>query len=146
MIARIAGKPILPHPQKIARLWFPQYTEHTTPIHQDYVHFQGSFDTWTAWAPVGDCPAELGGLAVIPGSHKVNRVLDHHFSLGAGGLSVETEHMDGAWHTTDYEAGDNAHLRSADDPPRPAQRHRRPYARLARQPLPSPSATRSARA
>ncbi len=106
MIARIAGKPVLPHPQKIARLWFPQYTEHTTPIHQDYVHFQGSFDTWTAWAPVGDCPAELGGLAVIPGSHKVNRVLDHHFSLGAGGLSVETEHMDGAWHTTDYEAGD----------------------------------------
>ena len=105
-IARIAGKPVLPHPQKIARLWFPQYTEHTTPIHQDYVHFQGSFDTWTAWAPVGDCPIELGGLAILPGSHKVNRVLDHHFSLGAGGLAVETDHMDNAWHTTDYEAGD----------------------------------------
>lgn len=106
MIARIAGKPVLPHPQKIARLWFPQYTEHTTPTHQDYVHFQGSFDTWTAWAPVGDCPVELGGLAVLPGSHKVNRVLDHHFSLGAGGLNVEVDGFDGAWHTIDYEPGD----------------------------------------
>ena len=48
-------------------------------------------------------------MAVIPGSHKVNRVLDHHFSLGAGGLIVdETEHdeIDPVWHSTDYEAGD----------------------------------------
>jgi hypothetical protein len=62
---------------------------------------------------VGDCPIELGGLAVLPGSHKVNQVLDHHFSLGAGGLYVDTEQeakthkeLDIAWHTTDYEIGD----------------------------------------
>ena len=63
----------------------------------------------TCWAPVGDCPVELGGLAVIPGSHKVDRVLDHHFSLGAGGLVVdETAHeeIDPVWHSTDYEMGD----------------------------------------
>ena len=109
VIAKMVGKPIMPHPQKIARIWFPKYTEHTTPKHQDFVHFQGSFDNITCWAPIGDCPIELGGLAVIPGSHKVNRVLDHHFSLGAGGLIVdETAHEDinPVWHTTDYEAGD----------------------------------------
>ena len=33
-------------------------------------------------------------------------MLDHHFSLGAGGLNVETEGMDVAWHSTDYEPGD----------------------------------------
>ncbi len=109
VISKMTGKPIMPHPQKIARIWFPKYTEHTTPKHQDFVHFQGSFDNITCWAPIGDCPIELGGLAVIPESHKVNRVLDHHFSLGAGGLIVdETEHDDvnAVWHSTDYEAGD----------------------------------------
>jgi hypothetical protein len=113
MVETIMGRPIMPHPQKIARLWFPKYTEHTTPIHQDFVHFQGNFETLTCWAPVGNCPIELGGLAVLPGSHKVNQVLDHHFSLGAGGLYVDTEQeaamhkeLDVAWHTTNYEIGD----------------------------------------
>ncbi len=109
MVEKIVGRPIMPHPQKIARIWFPKYTEHTTPTHQDFVHFQGSFETYTCWAPVGDCPIELGGLAVIPGSHKVNRVLEHHFSLGAGSLVVDTdEHpeIDPVWHSTNYEAGD----------------------------------------
>jgi ectoine hydroxylase-related dioxygenase (phytanoyl-CoA dioxygenase family) len=106
MVAKIAGRPVMPHPQKIARLWFPKYTEHTTPIHQDFVHFQGNFRTYTCWAPVGDCPIELGGLAVLPGSHKVNRVMDHHFSLGAGALCINTDELEGEWYSTDYEIGD----------------------------------------
>ena len=109
MAAQILGAPIMPFPQKVARIWFPKYTEHTTPTHQDFVHFQGSFEALTCWAPVGDCPIELGGLAVIPRSHKVGRVLEHHFSLGAGGLIVdETAHedVDPVWHSTDYEMGD----------------------------------------
>ncbi len=109
VVEKMTGSAIMPHPQKVARIWFPKYTEHTTPTHQDFVHFQGSFDNITCWAPIGDCPVALGGLAVIPGSHKVQRVLDHHFSLGAGGLIVdETAHedIDPVWHTADYEAGD----------------------------------------
>ena len=27
----------IPHPQKIIRLWFPKFTKHTTPFHQDFV-------------------------------------------------------------------------------------------------------------
>ena len=103
---KLTDKPILPHPQKIARIWFPQYTDHTTPIHQDFVHFQGNFETYTCWAPVGDCPIELGGLAVLPGSHKIDRVMDHHFSLGAGALQINTEEIEGEWHSTNYEIGD----------------------------------------
>ena len=109
MVAKILGGPVMPHPQKVARVWFPKYTEHTTPTHQDYVHFQGSWNTLTCWAPVGDCPIELGGLAVIPKSHRVKRILEHHFALGAGGLIVdETEHddVDPVWHSTNYEMGD----------------------------------------
>ena len=106
IMAKVVGKPVLPHPHKVARLWFPQYTAHTTPIHQDFVHFQGNFETYTCWAPIGDCPIELGGLAVLPGSHKINKVMDHHFSLGAGSLCINTDELADNWHTTDYEVGD----------------------------------------
>ena len=106
MVEKIVGREVLPHPQKIARLWFPKYTAHTTPIHQDFVHFQGNFQTYTCWAPVGDCPIELGGLAVLPGSHKVNKVMEHHFSLGAGSLCVNEDELSGEWHSTNYEVGD----------------------------------------
>ena len=106
MVEKIIGREVLPHPQKIARLWFPKYTTHTTPIHQDFVHFQGNFQTYTCWAPVGDCPIELGGLAVLPGSHKVNKVMEHHFSLGAGSLCVREDELSGEWHSTNYEVGD----------------------------------------
>ncbi len=107
LIGKLVGEPVLPHPQKIARLWFPQYTEHTTPIHQDFVHFQGTYDTYTCWAPVGDCPIELGGLAVLPGSHRVSEPLEHHFSLGAGSLAIDEAELQGEWLTTDYEIGDS---------------------------------------
>lgn len=106
VMGKIIGGRVFPHPSKIARLWFPQFTDHTTPVHQDFVHFQGSYDTFTCWSPVGDCPVELGGLAVLPGSHRVDKVLDHAFSLGAGSLSVDTSEHEGSWHTIDYEAGD----------------------------------------
>ena len=106
MVEKIVGREVLPHPQKIARLWFPKYTAHTTPVHQDFVHFQGNFQTYTCWAPVGDCPIALGGLAVLPGSHKINKVMDHHFSLGAGSLCVNEDELSGEWHSTDYEVGD----------------------------------------
>ena len=106
IMEKVIGGPVFPHPHKVARLWFPKHTAHTTPIHQDFVHFQGNFNTYTCWAPVGDCPIELGGLAVLPGSHKVNAVMDHHFSLGAGSLCIHTDELSGEWHSTDYEIGD----------------------------------------
>jgi len=109
VLERVRGCPMMPQPHKVARLWFPKFTEHTTPIHQDFVHFQGTHDNLTCWSPVGECPRELGGLAVLKGSHKVDRVLDHHFSLGAGSLHVDPalhEETGVEWHTTDYDIGD----------------------------------------
>ena len=107
MMEKVLDAEVLPHPQKIMRLWYPQYTDHTTPIHQDYVHFQGSYDTYTCWAPIGDCSMELGALAVMPGSHKINAVRNHHFSLGAGALAIYEDELDGHWHSADFEVGDS---------------------------------------
>ncbi|MCH2123612.1 MAG: phytanoyl-CoA dioxygenase family protein [Pirellulaceae bacterium] len=108
-VSDITGRQTIPQPQKVARLWFPKYTAHTTPIHQDFVHFQGTYDNLTCWSPVGDCPIELGGLAVLKGSHKVGTVLEHHFSLGAGSLMIDQADYDALglpWQTTNYEIGD----------------------------------------
>lgn len=107
MMEKVIGGEVLPHPQKIMRLWYPKYTDHTTPIHQDYVHFQGSYDTYTCWAPIGDCPIELGALAIVPGSHKIDAVMDHHFSLGAGALAIHEDELEGQWHSADFEVGDS---------------------------------------
>ena len=109
LLEKVRGCSMMSQPQKVARLWFPKFTDHTTPVHQDFVHFQGTHDNLTCWSPVGDCPRELGGLAVLRGSHKVNRVLDHHFSLGAGSLIVHPERhneLGTEWLTTDYRCGD----------------------------------------
>ncbi len=106
VMEKIVGETVLPHPSKVARLWFPQNTLHTTPAHQDFVHFQGAYDTYTCWTPVGDCPLALGPLAVLVGSHKSGEVFDHHFALGAGGLAVDTGTLTGTWASTDFASGD----------------------------------------
>jgi ectoine hydroxylase-related dioxygenase (phytanoyl-CoA dioxygenase family) len=112
-VEAIFGTRAIPVPGNKARIWFPKFTEHTTPMHQDFVHYQGSLQALTFWSPVGDCPVELGPLAVLPRSHTVRKVLPHHFSLGAGGLIIRLEEeverhpqLDVPWHTTNFQAGD----------------------------------------
>ena len=106
LLGKIIDGTVFSFPQKIARIWFPQFTEYTTPIHQDFVHFQSSKDVYSCWHPVGDCPRDLGGLALLPGSHRAGRLVDHHFSLGAGSLSIHQEDYLDGWVSTDYELGD----------------------------------------
>ena len=106
LVGTVIDGPVLPHPMKITRLWFPKYTEHTTPFHQDFVHFQSNLEVISVWTPLGDCPMELGPLAVVEGSHKVGRVVDHHFSLGAGGQKVTAPEKRGIPRCSDFEIGD----------------------------------------
>jgi ectoine hydroxylase-related dioxygenase (phytanoyl-CoA dioxygenase family) len=113
VVEAIMGGKAIPLPGNKARIWFPRFGEHTTPMHQDFVHYQGGVSILTCWAPVGDCPIELGPLAVLPGSHKVRKVLPHHFSLGAGGLIIDLEEQRAKypqlarpWVSTDFQLGD----------------------------------------
>lgn len=95
----------LVHPRNIARIIFPQSVKYTTPSHQDYVHIQGTPNTWTAWTPLGDCPEELGGLALLPGSHKQG-IYPTHSAYGAGGLGIDTNGLGFEWHSHDFRLGD----------------------------------------
>ena len=103
MLRTLFGEEPLVHPRNIGRIMFP--TSPSTPPHQDFVHIQGTPDVWTAWIPLGDCPTELGGLAVLAGSHR-DGVYPVRPMLGAGGVGVNEQAIDGEWRGGGFETGD----------------------------------------
>lgn len=105
MFDALFGEPTLAHARNIARIIFPNAAQHTTPAHQDYLHIQGSVETWTSWIPLGDCPQALGSLAVLPGSHR-DGLFPVQQSLGAGGFGIDTSEMPLRWAASDFKAGD----------------------------------------
>jgi len=105
MLETLFGEQPLAHPRNIARIIFPENTLYTTPSHQDYIHIQGTPDTYTAWIPLSDCPQSLGSLAVLAGSHKAG-VLPVHSAYGAGGLGIDTESLPYTWVGSDFACGD----------------------------------------
>jgi len=102
----VSQEKVLIHFRRIGRVTFPNLLTATTPAHQDHFYIRGTVDTFSCWAPLGDCPIKLGGLAVAPGSHQ-GGFLEHteKFPGAVGGRGVPTEDI-AEWHTTGYRAGD----------------------------------------
>lgn len=69
-LAVVIGESVFAHPRNIVRTFFPGSSKITTGPHQDHRPIKGTTEVWTAWIPLGDCPEPLGGLAVVPGSHR----------------------------------------------------------------------------
>ena len=103
-LGQLFGETVVTHSRNICRVMFPQTQEYTTPPHQDYLYIRGGECTWTCWIPLGDCPSELGGLAVLPGTHKQG-FLPSRPGQGAGGQQVDTPE-DAAWATSPLSCGD----------------------------------------
>lgn len=100
--------PILEHRRRIGRITFPQSFKNTTPPHQDYFYIKGTPDTYTCWIAAGDCPAELGGLAVMPRTNHLGYI-EHEPMPGTGGHGVphdKCEALGLPWLTTDFKTGD----------------------------------------
>jgi ectoine hydroxylase-related dioxygenase (phytanoyl-CoA dioxygenase family) len=106
MLRTLFGEEPLTHPRNIARIIFPQNLLFTTPAHQDFIHIQGTEETYTAWIPLGDCPLALGSLIVLAGSHGAQEIYPVHEAYGAGGLGIATEAMPYAWVGGDFANGD----------------------------------------
>ena len=98
-------RPFLPHPRNIARIMLPSAFNTPTPPHQDFLHVQGTTDTWTTWVPIGDVPRALGSLTLIRGSHR-NGLMDVKEAEGAGNLETWLCGPSFDWVEDDYEAGD----------------------------------------
>jgi ectoine hydroxylase-related dioxygenase (phytanoyl-CoA dioxygenase family) len=105
----VAGDPML-HRLRIARLTFPQNVAQTTAAHQDHWYIRGTPATFTIWTPLGDCPRELGGLAVLPGSHKTG-FIEHrlHAEKKYAGHGLQADQIDAdedSWAAGDFAIGD----------------------------------------
>ena len=101
----VLNSEILAHPRNIARITFPRHYGNTTQPHQDFFYIRGTPETFTTWIPIGDCPREMGGLALLEGSHKLG-FMKHEPAIGAGGNGVRTGTLGLKWLSSDYEAGD----------------------------------------
>ena len=75
----------------------------TTGSHRDRVHIGGA-TSYAVCMPLGDCPREMGSLAVAAGSH-TSGVLATKVGSGAGGMDIAVP-IPGAWVTGDFAAGD----------------------------------------
>jgi hypothetical protein len=108
VMQQVVGPTAFPHPLKIARLSFPANYEVSTPPHQDYPNNQGTQALTASWIPLGDCPLDLGGLAVLRGSHRYGVLpLDVHPGPGNRQAVVPLEMLEELrWVTTDFSAGD----------------------------------------
>ncbi|MGH7143471.1 MAG: phytanoyl-CoA dioxygenase family protein [Planctomycetota bacterium] len=104
VLQAVLGGEILVQPRNMSRIMFPGDTTYTTPPHQDHIHIRGTPDVWTCWFPAGDCPTELGGLAVLPGSNRTG-LLKTRPMAGAGGTGVDVAE-DAVWVGGDMQAGD----------------------------------------
>jgi hypothetical protein len=111
VVGRIIDGPVQAHRLRIARVTFPNNTSQTTGAHQDFQYIRGSPQTYTIWTPIGDCPVDLGGLAVLRGSHKTG-FIDHQVFkakkyAGHGLADEQLPAGEGVeWHAGDFSAGD----------------------------------------
>ena len=108
MCDTLFGEGTLVHPRNIGRIMFPENASYTTPAHQDFIHIRGTPETYTAWIPLGACPRELGGLAVLAGSHK-GGLYPVEPALGAGKVGIDTAPLEAQglrWAAADFAIGD----------------------------------------
>jgi phytanoyl-CoA dioxygenase PhyH len=103
-LSQVFGEQAITHSRNICRVMFPAATEYTTPPHQDFLYIGGTRDTWTCWMPLGDCPKELGGIALVPGSHEWG-FLEVEPGRGAGGNQVRVPE-DATWVLDELGCGD----------------------------------------
>lgn len=106
-LLNIEERDVLTHPRRIGRVTFPHNVGATTPAHQDHFYIRGSVETYSCWVPLGDCPVELGNVAVWRGSHKRGFVEHTETIAGAvGGRGVPVDEAAVDWHVGDFGLGD----------------------------------------
>jgi len=111
LVAKLLDGPVLAHRLRIGRITFPNNVGQTTTAHQDFHYISGTSETFTIWTPLGDCPIELGGLAVLRGSQRagfIKHSFDQSKKYAGHGLTDEQlpAGADVAWHGGDFAAGD----------------------------------------
>jgi hypothetical protein len=101
----VAGVPVFVYPMKMARIATPRRLGFETPPHQDaYSHHAGPTMAGI-WVALHDVDANMGRLALLPGSH-TRGVRPVHRAQGVGGVQCEIYPDETRWHVANVRAGD----------------------------------------
>lgn len=103
VLEKLFGGPVLTQQGDVCRVMAPNQPELTTPPHQDRFYFQEAADLWTVWLPLGDCPLALGGLAILPGSHRLGLLAHSGERIGP---HIESVDEAAVWAAGDFWRGD----------------------------------------
>lgn len=103
VLEKLHGRPVETDLGAVIRAFGPGQPALATRPHQEHFYVGGSTELWTAWLPLGDCPAALGGLAVLPASHRQGS-LEHIGETSAKYVANIPE--DATWAFGDYACGD----------------------------------------
>ena len=97
LVRLLLGPGAFCYPVKVLRVDYPE--GHSRPTKGRYVHYDyatsGVQDMLTTWLPLMNITAQLGGMAVLPGSH-----------LGPPSRPWLLQADEPGWATTDYRPGD----------------------------------------
>jgi ectoine hydroxylase-related dioxygenase (phytanoyl-CoA dioxygenase family) len=103
IVSTLVGEPVFHHARVNVRFFANFPFQFASPPHRDFTWVGGTADVWTSWIPLVDIDRQLGGLQVLPGSHR----RDYHARGGAGendGIEIPPDEQ---WHTAPhYELGD----------------------------------------
>ncbi len=123
------GGPVYLHKRKLLRMTVPGDPS-CTGAHYDLTYLRGGTDrVYTSWIPMGDAPAEMGGLVYLEGSDAWGRAMEVEYAARSAELPPEdriraynkytasggwltkdlpglADRLDARWLAADYEAGD----------------------------------------
>ncbi len=102
LMQMLTGPELLVHPVPVARLIFPQHAPGIIGAHQDHTAVGGAPESFTAWLPLHDCPAEQGALRILEGSHRFGL---RPASADTGYVPAEAQ-QGGAWAGGEIQCGD----------------------------------------
>jgi len=104
LMEKLLDETVFVVPATIARIGFPRDNARITQPHQDWLYLRGSTEQISCWMPLGDIPAEVGGLKVLAGSHKAGFFAPRP-APGPGGNTVYVDPTL-PWVSSPFTAGD----------------------------------------
>jgi ectoine hydroxylase-related dioxygenase (phytanoyl-CoA dioxygenase family) len=111
LASRLLGETAFNHNLRIARIIFPKNTSQSIGAHQDHFYLPGTAEVLTMWTALGDCPIDLGVLAILRSSNRLG-LLGHEqdASKKFAGMGVRDEQWkdsaDLQWVAGDMQLGD----------------------------------------
>ncbi len=101
----LLGDAVTTHVRRICRVKYPHDTYDIVGRRQDFWYVKGAEETYTCWAPLTDTNADLGGLAVRPGSLG-GAPMSHAQRADSRFHGVDDDGDEGAWAWPPMRVGD----------------------------------------